>query len=201
MFRRALTSGLVVLTLSGCIIYQGDRQPNLVAGGFNPATSGAPRIEVVLHHVHTMDGSDAGGMATDLTYKEMKESFERVRGQTPFLANAAIGTAKPEYVLDLDTEVAEHGKTSAIVSGLSLMLIPGFTSSDVVVRASLKDPDGQTLGHYEAKGQIKMVVELLLLPALPVTAFMSPGKEVYDDTYKDVLLQVGPDLEKHARVE
>lgn len=201
MYRRALTGGLAVLTLSGCIIYQGDRQPNLVVGGYSPATASAPRIEVVLHHVHTMDGSDAGGTSTDLTYKEMKESFERVRGETPFLANAAIGTAKPEYVLDLDTEVAEHGKTSAIVTGATLMIIPGFFSSDVIVRASLKDADGESLGHYEAKGQLKMVVEILLLPALPIALFAAPGKELYDDTFKDVLLQLGPDLDKHARAE
>lgn len=188
-----------LLGASGCLIYPGDRQPNLVARHEAPSVTAAPRIEVVLHHQHTMDGSDAGGQATELTYKVVKESFERVRSQTPFLANAAMGTPKPEYVLDLETEVAEHGKTSAIVAGATLLLVPGFNSSDVIVRATLKDADGGTMGHWEAVGQVKMVVQLLLIVALPALPFTAPGDELYDDTFKDVFLQLGPDLETHAR--
>jgi len=99
---------------------------------------------MVLHHVHTIDSKDAGGVATDATYKVLKESLERVQKETPFLANSGIGIAKPDFVLDLDTEVAEHGKTGAIVSGATLMLIPAFPSSDVIVRGTLKDPNGDT---------------------------------------------------------
>jgi len=194
---RQLAMTLLCLSLTGCLFWSGERIPNLVETGAKPTLALQPRIELVLHHVHTMDGKDAGGMATDSTYKVFKESLERVRSETPFLANAGVGLAKPDFVLDLQTEVAEHGKTSAIVSGATLLLIPGFPRSDVIVRADLKDASGQIIGHYDASGQLKGIFHLLLLPALPVTLFLVPGEDLYDDTFRDVFLLLEKDLAKH----
>ncbi|TMA61931.1 MAG: hypothetical protein E6J68_15125 [Deltaproteobacteria bacterium] len=183
-----------LVATTGCLLYRGDRQPNLIGTGARATAPDAPRIEVVLHHRHTIDGKDAGGQATELTFKQMKSSWERVQKETPFLANAGSGIAKADFVLDLDTEVAEHGKVAAIVSGATLLLFPGFISSNVMVKATLKNPTGETLGTHEASGQVKGIFHLLFAPILPIVAITAPGKELYDDTFRDVLIQVAGDL-------
>lgn len=164
---------LFCLLTTGCLLWSGKRIPNWIETGAKPTLASQPRIEMVLHHTHTMDGKDGGGMVTDASYKAFKESLERVQKETPFLANSGIGIAKPDFVLDMNTEIAEHGKTGAIVSGATLMLVPAFPSSDVVVRASLKDADG-------------------------VMPFISPGEELYDDTFRDLFLLIESDLATHA---
>ena len=195
---RPIALALLCAFSSGCLLWTGERIPNLVGTGAKPGISTQPRIEVVLHHVHTMDGKDAGGAATDASYKVFKESFERVRSETPFLAASGVGIVKPDYVLDLETEVAEHGKTGAIVSGATLMLIPAFPSSDVIIRGTLEDPAGNVIGHYDASGEMKGVIQLLLLPLFPVTLFTMPGKDLYDDTFRDIFLLVEKDLAARA---
>ncbi len=131
-----------LVATTGCLLYRGDRQPNLIGTGARATAPDAPRIEVVLHHRHTIDGKDAGGQATELTFKQMKSSWERVQKETPFLANAGSGIAKADFVLDLDTEVAEHGKVAAIVSGATLLLFPGFISSNVM-EGDAQESDGR----------------------------------------------------------
>lgn len=195
---RRLVATLLCSCSMGCLLWSGERVPNLIETGAKPALAMQPRIELVLHHIHTMDGKDAGGTATDATYKVFEESLERVRSETPFLANAGIGIAKPDYVLDLQTEVAEHGKTGAIITGATLFLYPGFPRSDVIVRAHLEDANGQLVGRYDASGELKGIMHLLLLPALPVTVFLAPGDELYDDTFRDVFLLLEKDLGRHA---
>jgi hypothetical protein len=191
---RPLVASLVLA--SGCLLYRGERVPNLIATGARPTAADAPRIEVVLHHRHTMDGKDAGGQATENTFKSVKESWERVQKETAFLANAGRDVPKPDFVLDLDTEVAEHGKTGAIVSGATLGVIPSVFSSDVIVRAMLKDPAGATLGAHEASGQLKGVTHIIFAPILPIVIATAPGKDLFDDTFRDVLIQVGGDIDR-----
>ena len=60
-----------LIVMSGCLLYRGDRRRNLVGSGARPTASDTPRIEVVLHHRHTMDGQDAGGQATEVTFKQI----------------------------------------------------------------------------------------------------------------------------------
>jgi len=88
-----------LVATTGCLLYRGDRQPNLIATGARATAPDAPRIEVVLHHRHTIDGKDAGGQATELTFKQMKSSWERVQKETPFLANAGSGIAKADFTV------------------------------------------------------------------------------------------------------
>lgn len=195
---QVIVLSLVVVTASGCLLYRGDRHPDLVGSGAKPTASGAPRIDVVLHHRHTMDGKDAGGQATEATLKSMREAWERVRQETPFLANAGSGVPKPDFVLDLETEVAEHGKVAAIVSGATLGLVPAFISSDVNVKGTLKNLLGETVATGEGAGQLKGVFHLLLLPILPIVPAIAPGKELFDDTFRDVLIQITRAVEAGA---
>src|SRR2546422_488131 len=94
--------GMVALYGNGCMM-------NMVGRGLKPDFPSAPRIKVVLTHQHTADGADSGSAATAATFKLVQASFERVRSATPFLANAGKDITAPDYVLNLDTEVAERG--------------------------------------------------------------------------------------------
>jgi hypothetical protein len=181
-------------------MYAGDRTPNLIATGARADLAAAPRIEVILSHRHTMEGEPVSS-ATDVTYRAMRGSFERVRQETTFLENAREGTPKPDFILDLDTAVDEHGKDSAFISGLTLMLIPAFISSDIVVDATLRTPDGETVSQHKASGEMKVIIHLLLFPVLPFLPLISPGDELVDDTFRDVLIPISRDLEEYLARE
>ena len=47
----------------------------------------------------------SGGVATDMTYKQFRKSFDRIQEKTPFLINASFDPERPDYILDLDTSV------------------------------------------------------------------------------------------------
>ena len=124
------------------------------------------------------------------------ESFERVRDETPYLKNASIGLAKPELVLELDTEVAEKGMVWAIIAGASLLVIPGFPSSDIIVDAKLMTPDKKVLASYSAHGDLKMIFHLIFLPLGFINFWTFPGDSIYDDTFRDIFIQLESDVKK-----
>lgn len=194
-FRACILPLLVALSASGCIMYAGPRTPDLVGRGVRSTLSDAPPMEVILRHAHTMDGTEVGGQITEATTKEFAKAWEKVKPEFPFLAAAGVGVNDPRYVLELDSEIAEQGKVMAIVSGATLMLIPAPIHSDVIVRATLKTINGEAVGKYEARGSVRGAIQILLLPLLPVMPFVMPGKELYEDTMRDALIQVGQGLE------
>src|SRR5436309_13461419 len=105
-----------LVATTGCLLYRGDRQPNLIGTGARATAPEAPRIEVVLHHRHTIDGKEAGGQATELTVKQRKRTWQRVQKETPYRANAGSGIATTDYVLELETEVAKHATVAELAA-------------------------------------------------------------------------------------
>jgi hypothetical protein len=191
--RSLVACALIAWVATGCLIYAGDRLPERVGDAATAAALPPPPIEVVLRHKHTMEGRDQG-LATDLSYGQIKKSFERVRQEIAFLAQASTGLSAPDFVLELDTEVAERGETSAMISGFTLLLVPGFAGSTLKVAATLRDIDGNLVGRHEASAEVRMITQLLLLPLLPIVPFVAPGDELYDDTFRGALIPLAEDL-------
>ncbi len=112
------------------------------------------------------------------------------------MGKASFSPGEPaHYILFLDTKVNEHGQAMAMISGFSLMIIPAAISSDIAVVGSLYEAaTGEEIGAYEAQGVLEVFIWLPLLPVTPITLVTGPGKELYDDTYRDLLIQVARDL-------
>jgi hypothetical protein len=189
---------LIGLPLAGCLMLPGHRTPNLVATMQAPdLPAPLPRIRLVLHHVHTMDDGRAGPTANNLSYDEFVSALGRVRARTPFLAESGEAIPEPDYVLDLGTEIAERGGTSAFISGLTLLIVPSVTTSDAICRATLKTPAGRRLASFEAIGTQHNVMQILLLPLTPFLLAVAPRERLYEDTLEDIMIEVAMYLSRN----
>jgi hypothetical protein len=192
------TALLVVVVFSqGCLMWSGTSR---LAEPTNPSSAqspvpAVPSLKVVLYHEHRMDGRTTGGSVIDATYHQFQKSFDRIQTAIPFLANASFDRENPDYILGLETSVDEHGKTSAFVCGATFGIVPGFTSSDIVVRATLKTLEGERLVTHEAASEIKSAFHILLIPLFPLVPFIAPGRELYDDPMRSAITAVATDFE------
>ena len=198
MIWRSVTVVLAASLLQGCLMYSGEKSPNLIETEPAPSLTAAPRIDVIMLHKHTMDGRSAGTGAEDATAAPFMQSFERIRDETPYLKNASVSLAKPELILELDTEVAEHGMVWAMITGATLFIVPGFPSSDVMVDAKLMTPNKEVLASYSAKRELKLIFHIIFLPLTPINFFTSPGDSLYDDTFRDIFIQLEADVKKYS---
>jgi len=188
---------LLILTmqLSGCVMWQGQRVPNLVQTTKEPATAPAA-IKVVLGHQHKME-RDRREWAEGLSNSVFVKGYDNAVKTSPVMKYASQSpTAPVSYVLFLDTAINEHGEAMAIISGLSLMLIPAVADSDIIVTGTLYEAaTGKEVGVYDAKGKIETLIWLPLLPVTPFALFAAPGQKTYDDTFTDVFIQLANQLQ------
>jgi len=70
----------------------------------------------------------------------------------------------------------------AILTGLTLYLVPSIGTDELTVRTTLKDRGGNTLGTCEKSETITTWVQVLLVFATP---FHHPGS-VYEETLRDL---------------
>jgi len=80
-----------------------------------------------------------------LTFKQLECAIERMRQAIPVLANAAKGPSRPDFALEIGSEIAERGRASASITDFSLLTTPGFASSDAIVHAKLLRSDGSVV--------------------------------------------------------
>lgn len=189
--------------LSGCVVTMGERVPDKL-GSPRAAVEMPPAIKLIFSHEHQADGAPQGGTITKITHDQMLEGLERVRETDPILARA-----HPEpyfdiqYLLFVDTVFNERDLLWAYISGASFLLIPVTLPGDVVVTGSLYEAhSGAKVGVYQSKVTRNTFVWLPTIVLLPVNAFTAPGpEELYDDTYRDMLVQLTADLEgrEHPR--
>lgn len=188
---------IIAVLTAGCAAWQGPRTPDLVASQTEEALQPEPVIKLEFSHVHMMEG-DSGAPFTGggMSETAFRDSLERVSKDSPLMTHASLAPDEPvHYVLFLDTSINEHGQALAILGGLSFGLFPVIPSSDVGVTGVLYEAtSGERVGVYEAQGKLKVLLWLPLLPFTPVTLFLGPGYELYDDTYKDLFIQISRDL-------
>jgi hypothetical protein len=199
--RRSATGLACALALSSslqaCLVYEAGRAPNWVASQSLPTAGESPRIGVTLRHRLTVDGAPPFGIGGQATADLLRESFERVRAETPLLAAADFASPDPALVLEIDTEVAERGAAGVFLAGLSFGLLPAITTSELTLRAALSDAAGTPLGAYQASSSTRSIGHLLLLPALPLL-LSRPGQRIADDTFRDLFLQLAPELAQRS---
>jgi len=186
---------LAWLGTAGCVLTFDGRTPNLIATQPMPVITVAPRIHVLRSHRHTIDGSDAATRVAEASREVMERSFERVRADIPFLGVAHRQVVDPELTLRLDTEIVEHDVDKFRMAAATFFVLPVQSSSDIVVRATLMDRDGQVLGKGYATGKVRSTMHPFILPFMPIWVWFMPGDELYDDTYRDALIPVAQSLE------
>jgi hypothetical protein len=189
------TIASLLMGTTACVLYPGARVPDLAGEQLAVELERAPRIEIVLQHRHTLDGREEPA-AVSASYEMVKSSLERVQEEFSFLDRAAMGMARPDLVLDVETEIAEKGRFNAILSGATLGVIPLFIRSDLVINGTLSTSTGEVLGRYRASAELRGVGQIVLLVAMPVLAFTNLSSEEFsDETFRNFFLQMGRDIE------
>lgn len=125
------------------------------------------------------------------------ESLSRVQQETSFLAEANDPMQEPDFVLKLATEIEFHEADSNGVAGITLTIYPAFERIDAACRAKLETPEGESLSEFTARGEERRIIQILLLPLLPVFLVQRPDRAFFDDTLRDIMIQLGMYLEQH----
>jgi len=182
----------LIFFLSGCATYIEKRVPDLGVTSPEMAVEPPPVIMTVFEHEHQMEG-DKKDWATEITDPMYREAFAEASKKSPIMRKASEApTEDVNYILFLDTINNEHGQAMAIISGLSLMILPTFPSVSHIVKASLYEAaTNLEVAAFEARTEQTTVIWLPLLPFTPITMIMAPGRqESIDPCFTDVFIQI-----------
>jgi len=181
----------------GCAGFSTARTPNLEANKTEAKIDPAPVIMTVYELQRFADGhvctpGDAVGHAAE---KGFNKSFVTASGKSPIMRKASEApTEDVNYLLFLDVINNEHGLNQAKLSGYTLLIIPGVTSADTVVRGTLYEAaTGRQIATLEASAETTVIFWLGLLPVLPISIIankISPKKDQIEQCFSDVFIQV-----------
>ena len=94
-----------------------------------------------------------------------------------------VKTGLTETDLRAEVKIVDRGKVnlgSAFLTGLTLYLIPSNGTDELVVKTTIKDGEGKTLGTFEKSETITLYQQLFLIFAMP---FNFPGSVVKKTLY------------------
>lgn len=179
--RLALCS--ILAMLSGCMTYNEEMLRKV------PEVKAPARAAVIETKVGDFiqrlnrEGTNAGPLSnTALANQVIKLIMDRWEDLGIVADYGKPGEIKgtPDYTLILSGARDEEGSIGlAVLSGLTLMLLP--TSSTLTYDLNVELIDNKTSRHYEAKAKnaVTTVMEILFLPALPFSWI--GGKHAVDD--------------------
>jgi len=181
---------------TGCFYYMGSRTPNLIESQQLPTQEIAPKIETAFRHQILANGQPIGEPPTRVSNKEARESFERVRAETPFLRNAKPDLPDADFRLSIESHYESHETTWPVVLYVwTQSVFPYISTIDVSLTATLSRADGETLKTYVASCEIKQFTSVLALAALPVSVGLYLfGPDPVDETYRDLFIQIAEDM-------
>src|SRR5262245_12297985 len=171
-----VTVALLFMTLSGCIMVRdhkvkppvpwppslGQQTKNTIALSVTEDMLPGSRPEAV---------NQAQDAYRDQAVKVRKDLAAKAYGESG-LFSSVVPTGEPA---DFHAEVTVHGEDnagfpwSAAISILTLTLIPGYVSQDLVVTTTYKDRQQRVLGGVEQREEFGSWIQLFLLFAMPFT--------------------------------
>jgi len=184
--------------LAGCAVFTKTHTPNLSAKKTEVAVEPAPVIMTVFDVQRFSDGQflAPGDMTGRISQEGFNKSYVVASGKSPIMRKASeVPSEDVNYVLFLDVINNEQGVKSVKLSGYTLLIIPGVTSADTVVRGTLYEAStGQQIATLEASMDLTMIFWLGLLPVMPITMIVNsvagPKENQIEQCFYDVFIQI-----------
>ncbi len=99
------------------------------------------------------------------------------------------GREGQDYALAVDvTDDASPNIALAVLSGLTLTMLPAVASDDFTITASLQSPDGKDLGRRRIRQKMTTLIQFFTIFGMPFAAPSSVEKELWIGVFRDVAL-------------
>ncbi|PKA22815.1 hypothetical protein [Leptospira meyeri] len=180
---------LLIALVSNCISFRSGEFKGVEKVNFN--TPKKPAIKINLTYEYKVDDSKQPALnqaIVDNWAKHGEDTLKEIPNVTPtkedLLADYFFDVKVTESTDSLSTTV------SPFIAGLTLMVLPSYTSAENQLETSVRNKKGVILGKVVKKEKITFIGQILLLFALP---FTSPIQNVHDQkadlfraTYKEI---------------
>jgi hypothetical protein len=185
-----LILALVVLG-TACVPMPRKRPPELRGKLPVPEVSGSPTIRLEID----AEGKDR---------KRLDDAVKKARRKLDFLELAHRRVESPDYTIRLDAspDIRAIGDTDAChLAAYSLFVIPCWTNSEVWAGARVLDAAGTQIAHFSGNGRMRVIYQMHLVYALPITAIMHPmmTDRMWNQAVRRALSRAGTAIEEHQR--
>ena len=103
-----------------------------------------------------------------------------------------VKTGAAETDLRAEVHVLERGEVNkgmAFLSGFTMTLIPSHTESEIVVKTTLKNKEGQDLGTFEKKETLSMWIQFFLIFIMPLNWPNTVAVDMFYDLHRATINQ------------
>jgi len=190
--RNRRTSGVLFLSvsvtvLSGCAAFRsGEAKPPEPW----PVSTAAGRQSVSLIITGEAIVNDARQDVPQRAIDAWRGETERAYKESGLFSDVLLGAAETD--LRAEIHVLDRGEGNmglAMLSGLTLTLVPGNAYDEFTITTTFKDKEGRTLGTYEEAEGISFWMEFFLVFVMPFKSPNAVAKEVLYDLNRAVIEQ------------
>ena len=169
---------LLLSLVSGCAAYRAGNLPQI--SSWPPeSVNDKKSISIVVSGEAILGGKHQAAPSTYI--KISQEPTAKAYRNAGLFSDVKVGFAETD--LRAEVKIVHQGETNlglGFLSGLTLFLIPSKTTDEFVVKTTIKDSEGDTIGTFEKSETITMWQQLFLIFATP---FNFPGSVVKETLY------------------
>ena len=187
------------LQSSGCYMSKGLVPPTqdfIQLAGAQQSLPASAQLSINLTHSFE-DQVNEAGWAQDARIQEATEASLKIFKEAHLFRSVGYDETNPNLKIKLDIKEVEKGSSeSAFLAGFTLFLWPVKTGLDIDVTAKVSDSQGNLLQEYHSKGDANVIMHLIFI--IPFGWRFGVFRQVYEEVFKDIALQISQDREKYA---
>ncbi len=171
---------IIALLSSGCASFRSSNLPSVSQWPPRYATKGKS-ICIIVSVERTFNGKEQEVTFRSLNFR--KEQVVTLYKDSGLFSEVETGMSDTD--LKAEIKIIDRNKRDiglTILTGLTLYLMPSKGTDELIVKTTIKNKDGNTLGMYEKSEIVTSWVQLFLIFAMP---FNFPGS-VYEETLRDL---------------
>jgi hypothetical protein len=161
---------ITVLSITSCAAFRQDKLPPL--GTWPPAGGRKQSVRVAVNGQVYSDGKPLEGMSMvlDLWSNRVMEMYT----ESKLFSTVELGRGTADRIVEVDIrQNLDENLGLAVLTGLTLTLIPSVSHNEFKVRTTVRDADGNTLGEVEKSEEVNTWIQLFMVFPM-ITNFPTP---------------------------
>lgn len=191
-----LTIVFFSVSSSGCFVSKGmvpDVAEELTKEGAFDSLVNSVDLDVELRHYGL--GKEANAKNTERRAKEFRKVSASVIEKSGMFANSGYDVNNADLKIRFEVNETEKGsETSAVLTGVTFLLVPAKTGAFFNVVAKIYNNSGQQIAEYQSEGDFNVILQLLFI--IPIGWRFSIPNKVYESIVQDILVKM--DADRHA---
>lgn len=185
--------GALLVFGSGCMAYRSAIPPQ--AERFEERSGGVLTAELIVNAEHWANGEPSPELHKGTLERHEKAATKALLASGLF-KEVGPDVQDPDVTLVFSTREEEHySRALAYFSGMTLLIFPAWMHVTDETTCKVTEPDGELISEFSAEGRLNVVMQLLLLPAIPSVGIAS--SRATEGVYRSVAV----DLQNHPRIK